>query len=203
MLVASGATWGGRMTVLARYFRMALAGALVLVLAACVKPEPQVDRKPDPIGDFKLGYAIVVAKDAQRGPLSRKASEQELVNAIQTELKRVFGRYEGKRYYHISVTVDAYVLAMPGIPIVASPKSALIFTVRIWDDAKQKQLFDKPKQFTIIEKISGKSLFGSGLTQTKEEQLAGLTRSAVKQIEKWMRENESLFQDPDKTASDT
>ncbi len=194
-----------RLTRSRRPLRAALAGILVLGLAACSAPAPAPESiaPPAPIGDFKLGYAIVVAKDAQKGPLSRTATPDELAAAMKSELERVFRPIEGSRFYHIAVTIDAYVLALPGIPIVASPKSALIFTVRIWDDARQKQLFEEPKQFTVIEKFTPRSIFGSGLTLTRQQQLAELARSGVKQIESWMRKNESLFRDPDKDATDS
>ncbi len=186
-------------------FRAVLAGILALALGACSTPAPAPETiaPPAPIGDFKLGYAIVVAKDAQKGPLSRTATADELVAAMKSELERVFRPIEGNRFYHIAVTIDAYVLARPGIPIVASPKSALIFTVRIWDDARQKQLFEKPKQFTVIERFRARSIFGSGLTMTKEQQLAELVQTGVKQIESWMRKNEALFRDPGKDATDS
>ncbi len=171
---------------------------VALTLAACapkpapVSPAPIV--KPKPLGDFKLGFAVAVADKVKKGPLSRNATQDELVTAMKTELDRVFGAYEGSKFYNLGVSIDAYVLARPGIPIVASPSSALIVTLNVWDDAKAKMILDKPKQFTVLEKLSGKTLFGSGLTKTREQQLAELTQAAVKQMEDWLHANESLFQ---------
>jgi len=183
---------------MARHFhriRFFLFGVLALSLAACAAaPKPEVVVAPAPMGDFKLGFAVAVADKVQKGPLSREVTQNVLVNAMKSELDRVFSPFEGSKFYNLGVSVDAYVLAVPGLPIVASPSSALVVTLSVWDDAKQKMILAEPKQFTVLEKLSGKSIFGSGLTQTKEQQLASLIHSAVKQIEAYLRENESLFQ---------
>jgi len=176
---------------------MLLVGLVAFALIGCAQPAPEVVTKPDPLGNFKLGFAVAVADKAKKGPLSRIASQAELAGAMQAELDRVFKPYEGTKFYNLGVSVDAYALALPGIPILASPKSALAVTLSVWDDKAEKMILEKPQRFTVLEKISGKSFFGSGLTQTREEQLASLTHSAVQQIQTWMRKNESLFQDPE------
>jgi len=178
----------------------------LLALSACapkpaapLAPPPVV--KPAPLGDFKLGFAVAVADKVKKGPLSREASQDELVNAMKTELNRVFTAYEGSKFYNLGVSIDAYILAVPGIPIVASPSSALVVTLSVWDDAKAKMILDEPKQFTVLEKFSGKTLFGSGLTKSREQQLAELTNAAVKQMQDWLYKNESLFQSDAKAAT--
>ncbi len=173
--------------------------ALSLFLLGCAKPEPEVFA-PEPLGDFKLGFAVVVAKNAQKGPLSRDATTEELETALKSEVERVFGVFDGPRLYHISLSVNAYVLAVPGIPIIASPKSALVVTLNVWDDQKQAKVTEEFKRFTVLESFSAKSIFGSGLTQSKEQQLEGLSRAAVQQVYEWLRENEGLFQN---TPEDT
>jgi hypothetical protein len=97
-----------------------------------------------------------------------------------------FRRYDGGSLYHMGISIEGYVLAVPGVPIVASPKSALILKVTLWDDAAGKKLNDKPEQVTVIETISGETMLGSGLTQSKEVQMENLTRNAAKQIQNWM-----------------
>jgi hypothetical protein len=166
-------------------------GFIILALAACTQTET-ANKAPDPLGDFKLGYAIVVAKNAQKGPLSRSIDPAEIKAALQPKLEKSLSVYQGSRLYHVAVAVDAYILAVPGIPLVASPKSALIISVDVWDDQKQAKVMER-KQITVMEKISGKSFFGSGLTQNKQQQLDSLTTSAVKQVEIWLRKNEALF----------
>lgn len=169
-------------------------GLIALILAACAAPAPKVAVKQAPLGNFKLGFVVVVADKVKKGPLSRTASQAELIAALKPKLQRAFGAYTGTKFYNLGVSVDAYVLAVPGVPIIASPSSLLLVTLSVWDDAKAKMILKKPKQFTIFEKISGKSLFGSGLTQNKEQQLDGLTDSAVRRIQKFMHDNIALFQ---------
>ena len=84
-------------------------------------------------------------------------------------------------------------LAVPGVPILASPKSALILNVTAWDDAAGKKLNAEPHLVTVVESISGATFLGSGLTQSKEVQLQNLSRNAAKQIENWLvRQNQKL-----------
>ena len=80
-------------------------------------------------------------------------------------------------------------LAPSGVPVIYNPKSALIINVTIWDDAAAKKLNPEVKQFTVFETTTGDTfLLGSGRSRTKEEQLQGLSRNAVRQIENWMVE---------------
>ena len=78
----------------------------------------------------------------------------------------------------------------PVCRLVASPKSALILNVTVWDDAKQEKLNEKPEQITVVEIVFGQHILGSGLTQSKEQQLENLSRNAAKLIQNWLvREN--------------
>lgn len=172
-------------------FKAVLFAFMAFVLVACEKTPKE--EHFEPLGDFKLGYAVVVTTSTQVGPMSRKLPNEDFEASLTNELKRVFGGFEGSRYYHISLSVDGYVLAQPGIPLVLSPKSALIVTLNVWDDAKQALILEKPKQFTVLEKFSSKSILGTGYTMSAEEQLAGLTKSAVKQVYDYLKENEHLF----------
>ena len=70
--------------------------------------------------------------------------------------------------------------------MIASPKSALILNVTVWDDAAGNKLNDKPEQVTVIESFSGETVLGSGLTQSKEEQLTNLSRNAAKLVQNWL-----------------
>lgn len=162
-------------------------------LTACGETAAVGPTAPEPLGDFKLGYAVVVADNVEKGPFSRDATPDELEAAIKPVLESRLGAYQGNRFYHVSVTVEAYALAVPGIPIIASPKSALVISVNVWDDAEKKIITEERHRITILEAISAKSLFGSGLTQSKEEQLAGLSHLAVNEVVKWLKENEALF----------
>ncbi|PCH86056.1 MAG: hypothetical protein COB88_09025, partial [Flavobacteriales bacterium] len=74
-------------------------------------------------------HNIIVADAAQAGPLSRKADPDDWEAALKTAIDARLGRYEGDKYFHIGTHVDAYVLAIPGVPLVATPKSVLIISV--------------------------------------------------------------------------
>jgi hypothetical protein len=159
--------------------------ASVFVMAACTNPN-DLDEAPVDLGDFRLGHNVVVASKMTRGPLSREASQEEWQEALTTAISDRFGRYEGEKLYHFGVSVEGYVLAQPGIPIVASPNSVLILLVTVWDDAAGAKMNEPPEQITIMETISGNTLFGSGLTQSKEVQMENLSRNASKQIETFL-----------------
>ncbi len=167
---------------------------IALFLTACTTPDT-VTKKPDPLGDFKLGHVVVVANQVTKGPLSRDATQAELVGALLPKLESFYRQFEGDKFYNISVTFDAYVLALPGIPLVASQKTTLFLGLTVWDDSAQKKLMEKPVRIVVIEAPTSESLFlGSGLTQTKEEQLEQITKDAVQAVHKWMVENKHLFE---------
>lgn len=147
----------------------------------------------EPIGAFKLGYNVVVAQGVQKVPPSRDATEQEWETALKNALDTRFGRFNGSQLYHIAVKVDAYALAIPGVPVVLSPKSALRIQVSVWDDAVGEKINAEPQVFTVLERFSSETVVGSGLTRTREEQIAQLSANAARRIEVWLRENPDWF----------
>ncbi len=155
------------------------------LMAACTNPN-DLDEAPAYLGNFHLGHNVVVAPNLTKGPASREASKEEWIAAMTDAMTDRFGRYEGTKLYHLGVSVEGYVLAIPGVPLVASPKSALILNVTVWDDAKGGKLNTKPHLVTVVESFSGNTFLGSGLTQSKETQMLNLTRNAAKQIQNWM-----------------
>ncbi len=182
------------MTAPANLRPLALLAALAL-LSACASGRDLGEMRPE-LGDFRLSHNITVDANAQQGPLSRPAEPGAWKQAIEAEVARRLGRYEGDRLYHVAVHVDAYILALPGIPVVASPRSALIISVNLWDDALGRPLNDRARQFTVLESLSGESVVGSGLTQSAEQQMTNLARNAALMIENWLAENPHWF-DPD------
>lgn len=173
---------------------LALLAALALI-AACTNPN-DLDEPPADLGGFRLGHNVVVASKMTKGPVSREASEEEWKEALTSAIDDRFGRYEGDRLYHLGVSVEGYVLAQPGIPIVGSPNSVLIVLVTVWDDAAGGKLNETPEQITIMETISGSTLIGSGLTQSKAVQMRNLSRNAAKRIETFLvrkQEEEGWF----------
>lgn len=165
---------------------------LALFLAACADGTTLDERRAE-LGEFKLGHNIVVAANATQGPLSRSAEPGAWEEALRGEVARRFGRYEGAHFFHVAIGVDGYVLAVPGIPLVAAPRSALIIGVDIWDDRLGRPINTERKRFTVFEDLTGGTILGSGLTRTAEEQMASLSRNAVLMIENWMAENPEWF----------
>ena len=164
----------------------ALLTALVFA-AGCTPATP--DEPLEALGEFSLGHNVVVASKMKKGPVSRTATQDEWVNALKGAVAERFGQYQGDQLYHLGISVEGYMLAPKGIPVLYSPKSALIINVTAWDDAAGKKLNDKVKQFTIFESATGDTLLvGSGRERTKAEQLQGLSRNAVGEIEEWLLE---------------
>ncbi|MBW4974243.1 hypothetical protein KZZ08_11470 [Roseovarius mucosus] len=162
------------------------------LMAACTNPN-DLDEAPAYLGNFHLGHNVVVAPNLTKGPASREASKEEWIAAMTEAMTDRFGRYEGTKLYHLGVSVEGYVLAIPGVPLVASPKSALILNVTAWDDAKGGKLNAKPHLVTVVESFSGNTFLGSGLTQSKEKQLENLSRNAAKQIQNWLVQQNNEF----------
>ncbi len=167
-------------------FALALA-----TLISCGRQD--LDEPPVDLGPFKLGLNIVVADNMQMVPISRPATVDEWETGMKKAVADRFGRYDGDRFYNIGINVDAYALAPPGIPLVAAPKSVVVVTANIWDDASQVRLNAEPKQFTIFENLSGDTVVGSGLTKTKHQQLAALSYNVAQALEGWFLQNPQWF----------
>lgn len=165
--------------------RLLAIGLCLCGLGACGGGPVSSDR-PNLMGEFALGYSVVVAPHPVVGPLSRKATDTEWITAVKAAVDRRFARYEGENLYHIAVSVDGYMLAQPGIPVLLSPRSALILNVTIWDDTAGKKLNPTPYQITVIESFNAKTLIGSGLTMTRQAQLENLANNAALSIERWL-----------------
>lgn len=166
--------------------------ALCAGLAACA-PKDDLAETPVPIGDFYLGHTIVVADRAQLGPLSRTATAQEWQDSLSNAVKARLGRYQGDRYFHLGINIDAYALALPGVPVVAKPKSILVISITVWDDAKQARINEEPKQLFVFESTTPETFISSGLTQNKAQQMQNLSVNMARKIEDWLRENEDWF----------
>ena len=162
-----------------------LLGATLLV--ACQKND--LAEPPVPLGNFQLGLNIVVADNMKKVPISRPASVEEWEAAIIKSVDARFGRYVGTKFYNIGIAVDGFALAPPGVPVVASPKSVLVITANLFDDATGTKLNAEGAQFTIFESFSGETVIGSGLTRSREKQIEILSYNAAKRVETWILEN--------------
>ncbi len=157
----------------------------VAFLTAC-NGAADLNKAPVPLGDFSLKHNIAVAPKAVKGPLSREASKEELTKALTDATEERFGRYNGTRNYHFGMSIEGYVLAQPGIPLVFAPKSILIVNLTVWDDAKNRKLNEKPHQITVFESFDQGPLVGSGYTKSAEEQFKNLSQNAAKSIESYL-----------------
>lgn len=170
-----------------------LAMIAVATLAACQTND--LAEPPVSLGDFALGLNVVVADDVQMVALSRKTTPDAWETAMQKAIEDRFGeaRYSGTRLYNIGIAVEAYALAPPGVPIVLTPKSILVVTANVWEDATQTKLNPEGEQFHIFEKGSPESVVGSGLMQSKAEQMEILAYNTAKRIEQWFLDNPQWF----------
>lgn len=180
-------------------------GLMMVVLVAACSSIADLNDPPVPLGDFRLEHNIVVASEVQRSPVSRKATEEQLTEAVRAAVAQRFGRYEGASRYHFGISVEGYALAPPGIPLVLAPKSAMILNVTVWDDAAGKKLNEKPKQITVLETFGTAPIIGTGFTMTAEEQLTELSQNAAKAIERYLvrQQNEQGWFTPDSPADVT
>ena len=172
-----------------------LAALLSLgLLAACGERDALADRELEPLGNFYLGHNIVTVEKPVKSPVSRSASNAEWKRVMTEAIERRLGGYDGTRYYHTGISVDGYALAPPGIPLVLAPKSVLIVSASVWDDASQEKLNDEPERIVVFEDFSAETVVGSGLTKTKEEQMEALADNAAAAVHRWLLENREWFE---------
>lgn len=162
-----------------------LAALALLALAACANTDPNGPLLP--LGDFRLGHNIVLARDVQKGPFSREATPDELSEALAGAIEERLGRYDGNGLYHLGISIGGYVLAQPGIPVVYTPKSVMIFDVTVYDNETQQKLNEEPHRITAFEGLQNTApIVGSGLTRSKEEQLQNLSREGARLLQEWL-----------------
>lgn len=171
--------------------RLILSLVAGLTLLGCTNKD--LTNPPPPLGDFALGLNIVVADKMEMVPISRRATVEEWEAALQKAIEDRFGRYDGTKAYNFGISVDGYALAPPGIPLVASPKSILVITANIWDDAAALKLNAEGEQMTIFESLSPEEVIGSGLTKTREQQMEQLAFNAAYAVEKWLLRHPEWF----------
>ncbi|HCP82033.1 MAG TPA: hypothetical protein DIT67_10745 [Octadecabacter sp.] len=165
------------------------------LLTACGGARDDLAETPDAIGAFRLGHNIAVVNEPVQGPFSRTVTNDEWQAAMTTAVADRLGeaRFFGDKYYHVGVAVEAYVLAYPGVPLVYSPKSILIFSVNFFEDSTQTKLNDEAIQITVFEPCCTVPFLGSGFTRSADEQMEGLSFNAARAIERTMRENADWF----------
>jgi hypothetical protein len=165
--------------------KRALAFLAITWLCACSAGR-DLDAPPMDLDDFTLGHNIVVAPKVVKGPVSREVPVDQLTEAVKSAIAARFDRYQGTRRYHFGLSIEGYVLAQPGVPLVLSPKSVMVVQLTVWDDEKGGKLNAEPKVFTVLETFSAETVVGSGLTQTAEVQLANLAANVASAIEHYL-----------------
>ncbi|WP_062763034.1 hypothetical protein [Falsirhodobacter sp. alg1] len=170
--------------------RLFVLCAGLATLSACGGSDLQ--DPPVDMGNFRLGLNIAVADKAEKVPISRTATPDEWEEAMRKAVDDRFGRYAGSRLYNIGISVDGYALAPPGVPVLLAPKSVLVITANVWDDAEQKKLNDEGRQITVWEE-GGASVIGTGLTRGRDRQMEVLSYNAVKKVEEWFLTHPEWF----------
>ncbi|MCT8159301.1 hypothetical protein [Pseudoruegeria sp. SHC-113] len=168
--------------------RTLLALLAAPLLAACSVGSPELE-PPKDLGEFRLGRYFIYADDAQIGPLSKNVTADDWEDIMADALVERLGRYQGGRAYDIGINLVGYVVAVPGVPVVASPKSVAIVMVNIWDEGNKQKLNAEPKQITVLENFTADGVISSGLTMSSREQMEELSRNVARSIEKWISEN--------------
>lgn len=155
-------------------------------LGACT--QTLVDEAPEDLGAFKLRVNYAFADKAVQGPVSRDATPQEWTEAIQKAVDIRLGRYQGTQEYDIGISLEGYMLAPPGIPVIYNPKSTAIVLVNVYDVSK-KEFLAKGKQFQVLEDTTSDSaVVGSGNSRSKQEQMNGLALKVADRVEEWLAE---------------
>lgn len=171
--------------------RPGLVLAATLALAACGRAPEMSDA---PLGDFRLGHNVVIADNIQAGPFSRSLVEAEIETAMRQAIGERFGRFDGDGLYHLGIYIGAAVLAQPGVPLIYTPRSSYVLEVNVFDNATQRRLNEEPNRIVVGEGVENTvPILGSGLTRSREEQIANISRNAARRIEDWLRENEGWF----------
>ena len=166
---------------------LAAAISATLLAASCSQSGGDLTAAPEPFGDFKLATVHVRADDSQTLPLAREAAAEDLEAALAAELERRLGRYSGETRYSIEVEVAGHFIAPAGVPIILSPRSTMAVRVTVRDGATWKARNEDPRLFLVAEPFSGKTLVGSGVVQSKEEQIQALAERAAYLIERWLK----------------
>lgn len=166
---------------------LAAAISAMLLVASCSQSGEDLAADPEPFGDFKLATVHVRADDSQTLPLARDAAAEELEAALEAELERRLGRYSGETRYSIEVEVAGHFIAPAGVPIVFSPRSTMALHVKVRERATRRAMNEDPRLFLVGEPFSGKTLVGSGLVQSKEEQIQALAERSAYLIERWLK----------------
>ena len=122
-----------------------------------------------------------------KGPMSRDGDPDQIIASVKQAIETHLEPLSGTQLFHLAVKIEGYVLAKAGVPLLVTPQSALILSVAVWRDETGEKLNSVPHQITVFEALSERTLIGSGLSQSANQQIENLARSAALQIEAWLR----------------
>lgn len=172
-------------------------------LAGCA--ETLVDEPVENLGEFNMRVNYVYTEKAVKGPVSRDATSAEWTEALENAVNLRLARYAGAQEYDIGISLEGYMLAPPGVPIVLNPRSTAIILVNVYD-VEQKKFLAKAHQIQVFEDTSGSSaVLGSGYSRDKQEQISGLSLNVADKVEEWLAEQhqtEGWFTLRDSATSD-
>lgn len=164
---------------------IALFTALCL-LAAC--GETRLDEPPEDLGAFQARVVHVYTEKALQWPMSRSAEHSEWTAPIKSALDTRLRRYEGSQQYDVAVTLEGFMLAPAGVPVLFTPKSVVVVNVFVYD-VEQEKFLAKKHQMEIFESTTGESaLVGSGHARSKQQQIQGLAVNIADKVEEWIAE---------------
>ena len=167
-------------------FRTLAALALLTLTVAC--GETQMHEAREDLGEFSARITYVHTDKARQWPTSRDAEGSEWNAALENALDTRMRRYDGRQQYDVAVTLEGFLLAPAGIPLILSPKSVAVVNVFVYD-VEQEKFLAKEHQMEIFESTTGQSaLLGSGNARTKEQQIQGLSLNIVDKLEEYMAE---------------
>lgn len=172
--------------------RIAAILSLALGLAACTDATKDLAGPTEPLGTFKLGHAEVVAPAPQQLLVSRSATPEEWVATVDSAFEERFRRFEGDKFYHLGIKVEAYSLPPPVVP----GKSALQLLVTVWDDeaarnAPEGQASARAKMNAEPYVVNVIQVFESRLQLTREQQMQRLAETGALEVERWLREQQA------------
>lgn len=166
--------------------RLLSALSAFVFLTAC--GETLLDEPPEDLGAFSARVTHVYTDKALQWPMSRAADHSEWTADIEKALDARLRRYQGDQEYDVAVTLEGFMLAPAGVPVLFSPKSAVVVNVFVYDVAAKTYLAKK-HQLQVFEDTTGESaILGSGHARTKDEQIAGLALRIADEVEEWLAE---------------
>jgi hypothetical protein len=158
----------------------------LLLLAAC--GETQLYEEAEDLGDFRMRVSFVYTDKALKWPLSRAAEPSDWNAPLERAMNARFSRYDGAGLYDVAVTLEGFLLATGGIPVLVNPKSVAVVNVFVYD-VNAKTYLVKKHQMQVFEDTTGESvIIGSGYSRTKKEQIEGLSLRIVDELEEYMAE---------------